>query len=125
MIFKYLVVKLWILRSSEAKAAAVEMNQTYIARGAQQAIVVKFADTPKEKEKRKLERQVSLEIQVFEKYSRFKLKNAAVQLRELCSDDDEDIIASVILPSIKHKLNIKAKPFKPNYDRIQQHQRKV
>ena len=36
------------------------MNQTYIARGAQQAIVVKFADTPKEKEKRKLERQVSL-----------------------------------------------------------------
>lgn len=101
------------------------MNQTYIARGAQQAIVVKFADTPKEKEKRKLERQVSLEIQVFEKYSRFKLKNAAVQLRELCSDDDEDIIASVILPSIKHKLNIKAKPFKPNYDRIQQHQRKV
>ena len=40
--------------------AAAEMNQTYIARGAQQAIVVKFADTPKEKEKRKLERQVSL-----------------------------------------------------------------
>ena len=36
------------------------MNQTYIARGAQQAIVVKFADTPKEKEKRKLERQVSV-----------------------------------------------------------------
>ena len=47
-----------ILRSSEAKMAAAEMNQTYIARGAQQAIVVKFADTPKEKEKRKLERQV-------------------------------------------------------------------
>ena len=43
------------------------------------------------------------------------MKNAAVQLRELCSDDEEDIIASVILPSIKHKLNIKAKPFKPGY----------
>ena len=50
----------WILRSSEAKMAAAEMNQTYIARGAQQAIVVKFADTPKEKEKRKLERQVRI-----------------------------------------------------------------
>ena len=49
-----------ILRSSEAKMAAAEMNQTYIARGAQQAIVVKFADTPKEKEKRKLERQVNI-----------------------------------------------------------------
>ena len=55
----------------------------------------------------------------------FQLKNAAVQLRELCSDDEEDIIASVILPSIKHKLNIKAKPFKPNYDRIHHHQRHV
>ena len=55
---KLLILIMGILRSSEAKMAAAEMNQTYIARGAQQAIVVKFADTPKEKEKRKLERQV-------------------------------------------------------------------
>ena len=57
---KLLILIMGILRSSEAKMAAAEMNQTYIARGAQQAIVVKFADTPKEKEKRKLERQVSI-----------------------------------------------------------------
>ena len=57
---KLLILIMGILRSSEAKMAAAEMNQTYIARGAQQAIVVKFADTPKEKEKRKLERQVNI-----------------------------------------------------------------
>ena len=57
---KLLILIMGIFRSSEAKMAAAEMNQTYIARGAQQAIVVKFADTPKEKEKRKLERQVQI-----------------------------------------------------------------
>ena len=57
---KLLILIMGILRSSEAKMAAAEMNQIYIARGAQQAIVVKFADTPKEKEKRKLERQVNI-----------------------------------------------------------------
>ena len=58
------------------------MNDSVVARS--QKIVVKFADTAREKERRKLEKQ---------------LRNAALQLRELCSEDEDELITNVIIPS--------------------------
>ena len=40
-------------------SAMKKMNQSYLSSACTQPIVVKFADTPREKEKRKLERQVN------------------------------------------------------------------
>ena len=41
-------------------SAMKKMNQSYLSSACTQPIVVKFADTPREKEKRKLERQVNI-----------------------------------------------------------------
>ena len=56
---------------AEAMTAMKKMNQSYLSSACTQPIVVKFADTPREKEKRKLERQVLFH---------FRLKPLAVTL---------------------------------------------
>ena len=56
---KELFCKIFFSRA-EAMTAMKKMNQSYLSSACTQPIVVKFADTPREKEKRKLERQVRL-----------------------------------------------------------------
>jgi hypothetical protein len=52
-------VKMKNFSRTEALLAMKKMNQSYLSSASNQPIVVKFADTQKEKEKRKLERQVT------------------------------------------------------------------
>ncbi|CAG5112837.1 Oidioi.mRNA.OKI2018_I69.chr2.g7008.t1.cds [Oikopleura dioica] len=68
----------------EAQSAVQALNNTMVSSNCSQAMVVKLADTPKQKEKRKLERQ---------------LKSCAMQLQRLCADED-DLVGKLLLPSL-------------------------
>ncbi|CBY22788.1 unnamed protein product [Oikopleura dioica] len=68
----------------EAQSAVQALNNTVVSSICAQGMVVRLADTPKQKEKRKLERQ---------------LKSCAMQLQRLCTDED-DLVGKLLLPSL-------------------------
>ena len=79
--------------TKEAQLAIEKMNNCSIVKGTNQHLVVKIADTPKEKEQRKLEKR---------------LQNAALQLRKLVSHEAGFVFSDLLL---KVELSIESVPF--------------